>query len=49
MGEEYIVQPEQSEFVRMAAKFGAKIVPFGVVSEDDIAKGGESEDYIPCA
>ncbi|XVF13859.1 hypothetical protein REPUB_Repub09cG0005300 [Reevesia pubescens] len=30
--------PEQSEFVRMAARFGAKIVPFGVVGEDDIAE-----------
>ncbi|XP_042017352.1 acyltransferase-like protein At3g26840, chloroplastic [Salvia splendens] len=36
-GEEYrLFWPEQSEFVRMAAKFGAKIVPFGVVGEDDI-------------
>ncbi|KAJ0888563.1 hypothetical protein HanRHA438_Chr09g0403341 [Helianthus annuus] len=38
-GEEYkLFWPEQSEFVRMAARFGAKIVPFGVVGEDDIAK-----------
>ncbi|OMO99367.1 Diacylglycerol acyltransferase [Corchorus olitorius] len=38
-GEEYkLFWPEQSEFVRMAAKFGAKIVPFGVVGEDDIAE-----------
>uniref|UniRef100_A0A7N0T502 Uncharacterized protein n=2 Tax=Kalanchoe fedtschenkoi TaxID=63787 RepID=A0A7N0T502_KALFE len=29
--------PEEPEFVRMAAKFGAKIVPFGVVGEDDAA------------
>ncbi|XP_047955609.1 phytyl ester synthase 2, chloroplastic-like isoform X1 [Salvia hispanica] len=36
-GEEYrLFWPEQSEFVRMAAKFGAKIVPFGVVGEDDV-------------
>ncbi|CAA0824610.1 Esterase/lipase/thioesterase family protein [Striga hermonthica] len=36
-GEEYkLFWPEQSEFVRMAAKFGAKIVPFGSVGEDDI-------------
>lgn len=36
-GEEYkLFWPEQSEFVRMAARFGAKIVPFGVVGEDDI-------------
>lgn len=38
-GEEYqLFWPEQSEFVRMAARFGAKIVPFGVVGEDDIAQ-----------
>ncbi|XP_044382105.1 acyltransferase-like protein At3g26840, chloroplastic isoform X1 [Triticum aestivum] len=36
-GEEYkLFWPEQSEFVRMASRFGAKIVPFGVVGEDDI-------------
>ncbi|KAL3653878.1 hypothetical protein CASFOL_003559 [Castilleja foliolosa] len=36
-GEEYkLFWPEQSEFVRMAARFGAKIVPFGSVGEDDI-------------
>ncbi|XP_065865692.1 phytyl ester synthase 2, chloroplastic-like isoform X2 [Euphorbia lathyris] len=35
-GEEYkLFWPERSEFVRMAARFGAKIVPFGVVGEDD--------------
>ncbi|XP_010679961.3 phytyl ester synthase 1, chloroplastic isoform X5 [Beta vulgaris subsp. vulgaris] len=28
--------PEEPEFVRMAATFGAKIVPFGVVGADDI-------------
>ncbi|OVA09634.1 Diacylglycerol acyltransferase [Macleaya cordata] len=28
--------PSQSEFVRVAARFGAKIVPFGVVGEDDL-------------
>ncbi|XP_071711809.1 phytyl ester synthase 2, chloroplastic-like isoform X2 [Rutidosis leptorrhynchoides] len=28
----------KSEFVRMAARFGAKIVPFGVVGEDDIGE-----------
>ncbi|OMO99361.1 Diacylglycerol acyltransferase [Corchorus olitorius] len=39
-GEAYkLFWPEQSEFVRMAARFGAKIVPFGVVGEDDIAEG----------
>ncbi|KAF5735853.1 Esterase/lipase/thioesterase family protein isoform 1 [Tripterygium wilfordii] len=38
-GEEYkLFWPEQSEFVRMAAKFGAKIIPFGVVGEDDIGE-----------
>ncbi|KAL1210087.1 Phytyl ester synthase 2 [Cardamine amara subsp. amara] len=36
-GEEYkLFWPEQTEFVRVASKFGAKIVPFGVVGEDDI-------------
>ncbi|CAL0323304.1 unnamed protein product [Lupinus luteus] len=36
-GEEYkLFWPEQSEFIRMAARFGAKIVPFGTVGEDDI-------------
>ncbi|KAL2907092.1 hypothetical protein RDABS01_005802 [Bienertia sinuspersici] len=36
-GEEYqLFWPERSEFVRMAARFGAKIIPFGVVGEDDI-------------
>ncbi|KAI9176855.1 hypothetical protein LWI28_007886 [Acer negundo] len=29
---------DQSEFVRMAARFGAKIVPFGVVGEDDVVE-----------
>ncbi|XP_075522830.1 phytyl ester synthase 1, chloroplastic-like isoform X1 [Primulina tabacum] len=38
-GEEYkLFWPDQPEFVRMAARFGATIVPFGVVGEDDIAK-----------
>ncbi|CAI9784536.1 unnamed protein product [Fraxinus pennsylvanica] len=38
-GEEYkLFWPEQPEFVRMAARFGATIVPFGVVGEDDIAE-----------
>ncbi|KAL6846791.1 hypothetical protein ACP4OV_024239 [Aristida adscensionis] len=36
-GEEYkLFWPEQSEFVRMASRFGAKIIPIGVVGEDDI-------------
>ncbi|KAF5453907.1 hypothetical protein F2P56_023619 [Juglans regia] len=38
-GEEYkLFWPNQPEFVRMAARFGATIVPFGVVGEDDIAE-----------
>lgn len=40
-GEEYkLFWPEQSEFVRMAVRFGAKIVPFGVVGEDDVGHVG---------
>jgi len=40
-GEEYqLIWPERSEFVRMAARFGAKIIPFGVVGEDDICEVG---------
>ncbi|XP_065853676.1 phytyl ester synthase 1, chloroplastic-like [Euphorbia lathyris] len=36
-GEEYkLIWPEEPEFVRMAARFGATIVPFGCVGEDDI-------------
>ncbi|KAF3435296.1 hypothetical protein FNV43_RR22383 [Rhamnella rubrinervis] len=38
-GEEYkLFWPKQSEFVRMAARFGATIVPFGAVGEDDIGE-----------
>ena len=38
-GETYkLFWPDQPEFVRMAAKFGATIVPFGVIGEDDIAE-----------
>ncbi|KAI9120365.1 hypothetical protein K1719_007398 [Acacia pycnantha] len=38
-GEEYkLFWPEQAEFVRMAARFGAKIVPFGSVGEDDLGQ-----------
>ncbi|KAI6700877.1 hypothetical protein NL676_015201 [Syzygium grande] len=38
-GEEYkLFWPEQSEFVRMAVKFGAKIVPFGTIGEDDFGE-----------
>ncbi|WCJ44006.1 Esterase/lipase/thioesterase family protein [Euphorbia peplus] len=36
-GEEYkLMWPEQPEFVKMAVKFGATIVPFGSVGEDDL-------------
>ncbi|WOL16464.1 hypothetical protein Cni_G25251 [Canna indica] len=36
-GEEHkVIWPNQPEFVRMAARFGATIVPFGVVGEDDL-------------
>ncbi|XP_047971452.1 phytyl ester synthase 1, chloroplastic-like [Salvia hispanica] len=36
-GEAYkLFWPEDPEFVRAAAKYGAKIVPFGVVGEDDV-------------
>ncbi|KMZ60507.1 Esterase/lipase/thioesterase family protein [Zostera marina] len=36
-GEEYkLFWPEKSEFIRMASRFGATIVPFGAVGEDDI-------------
>ena len=35
-GEEYkLFWPQQSEFVRMAAKFGATIVPFAAIGCDD--------------
>ncbi|KAL5061059.1 hypothetical protein RYX36_032663 [Vicia faba] len=38
-GEGYkLIWPDQPEFVRMAARFGATIVPFGAVGEDDIAE-----------
>ncbi|KAH9743289.1 AB hydrolase-1 domain-containing protein [Citrus sinensis] len=38
-GEEYkLFWPESSEFVRMSSTFGAKIIPFGAVGEDDIAQ-----------
>lgn len=30
--------PDHPEFVRMAARFGATIVPFGAVGEDDITE-----------
>ncbi|KAI3960155.1 hypothetical protein MKW98_016879 [Papaver atlanticum] len=38
-GEEYkCFWPDQTEFIRMTAKFGATIIPFGVVGEDDITQ-----------
>lgn len=38
-GEAYkLFWPEEPEFVRIAAKYGAKIVPFGVVGEDDLVE-----------
>ncbi|XP_019440518.1 PREDICTED: acyltransferase-like protein At1g54570, chloroplastic [Lupinus angustifolius] len=38
-GEEYkLIWPDHPEFVRMAARFGATIVPFAAVGEDDVAK-----------
>lgn len=42
--------PEKPEFVRAAAKFGAKIVPFCGVGEDDFLKVGTSHfSVLPCA
>ncbi|KAG8045438.1 hypothetical protein GUJ93_ZPchr0008g12155 [Zizania palustris] len=36
-GESYkLFWPDQPEFVRMAARFGATIIPFGFVGEDDV-------------
>lgn len=35
-----LIWPNTQEFVRMAAHFGATIVPFGVVGEDDMAEVG---------
>ncbi|OMO98926.1 Diacylglycerol acyltransferase [Corchorus olitorius] len=38
-GEQYkLFWPDQPEFVRMAARFGATIVPFGTVGEDDVTQ-----------
>ncbi|CAL5325472.1 unnamed protein product [Camellia sinensis] len=38
-GEEYkLFWPEQSEFVRTVSMFGAKIIPFGAVGEDDVGQ-----------
>ncbi|KAF1892001.1 hypothetical protein Lal_00036352, partial [Lupinus albus] len=40
-GEEYkLIWADQPEFVRMAARFGAIIVPFGTVGEDDLVDVG---------
>ncbi|KAL8547421.1 hypothetical protein ACS0TY_006953 [Phlomoides rotata] len=35
-GEGSASSEDEPEFVRMAARFGAKIIPFGVVGEDDV-------------
>lgn len=36
-GEEYkLFWPDQPEFVRMAARFGVTVIPFGFVGEDDV-------------
>ncbi|KAL0014624.1 hypothetical protein SO802_001693 [Lithocarpus litseifolius] len=46
-GEEYkLMWPEQSEFVRMATRFGAKIIPFGAVGEEDISEIPYLKDQI---
>lgn len=38
-GEQYkLFWPDQPEFVRMAARFGATIVPFAAVGEDDLVE-----------
>ncbi|KAL0716070.1 hypothetical protein Bca4012_065392 [Brassica carinata] len=38
-GEEYkLFWPQHLEFVKIASKFGAKIIPFGVVGEDDLCQ-----------
>nr|CAB3477165.1 unnamed protein product [Digitaria exilis] len=37
IGEEYkLFWPDQPEFVRMAARFGVTVIPFGCVGEDDV-------------
>lgn len=50
-GEQYkLFWPEKAEFVRMAARFEATIIPFGIVGEDDIAEvllGYEEMMHIP--
>ncbi|XP_044501963.1 acyltransferase-like protein At1g54570, chloroplastic isoform X4 [Mangifera indica] len=51
-GEEYkLFWPKQQEFIRMAAQFRAKIIPFGVVGEDDISEllfDYDDQIKIPC-
>ncbi|KAF3523435.1 hypothetical protein F2Q69_00048686 [Brassica cretica] len=37
-GEYKLFWPEHSEFVRIASKFGTKIIPFGAVGEDDLCQ-----------
>ncbi|KAI3971846.1 hypothetical protein MKW92_028593, partial [Papaver armeniacum] len=41
--------PDRPEFVKMAAKFGATIIPFGVVGEDDITQGevAKQDMFVP--
>jgi hypothetical protein len=44
-GEGYqLFWPEKPEFVRMAARFGVTIIPFGCVGEDDFI---EVYHYMP--
>eukprot|EP00192_Tetraselmis_astigmatica_P008518 CAMPEP_0117663586 /NCGR_PEP_ID=MMETSP0804-20121206/8703_1 /TAXON_ID=1074897 /ORGANISM="Tetraselmis astigmatica, Strain CCMP880" /LENGTH=668 /DNA_ID=CAMNT_0005470637 /DNA_START=306 /DNA_END=2312 /DNA_ORIENTATION=+ len=47
-GEKYqLIWPQQAEFVRMAAKFGAVIVPFGAIgSEDSLQYIMDSQEVI---
>lgn len=40
--------PEKAEFVRAAAKFGAKIVPFCGVGEDDFLRVSTLCIYVMC-
>lgn len=48
-GEEYkLMWPEKAEFVRAAAKFGAKIVPFCGVGEDDFLKVSTFCSHVMC-
>ncbi|CAA7055458.1 unnamed protein product [Microthlaspi erraticum] len=46
-GEEYkLFWPEHSEFVRIASKFGAKIIPFGTVGEDDLSSLSSTQNLL---